>query len=165
VFGATGAASLFRRQALDDVAIDGEVFLSEFHSFREDAELCFRLQERAWGIVYEPSALCEHRRRNLPSRRREMPPEVNMHSLKNRYLLRLYHQGGFNLLLTGVSTLLRDFAALAYVLLWERSSLAAYRWLWRHRREILARRRAIRSRRTVEDALINRWFFHRSLPL
>lgn len=165
VFGATGAASLFRRQALDDVAIDGEVFLSEFHSFREDAELCFRLQERGWGVVYEPSALCEHRRRNLPSRRREMPPEVNMHSLKNRYLLRLYHQGGLNLLLTGVPTLLRDLAALAYVLLWERSSLTAYRWLWRHRRGILARRRLIRSRRTVEDAAINRWFFHGSLPL
>ena len=165
VFGATGAASLFRRQALDDVAIGGEVFLSEFHSFREDAELCFRLQERDWDVVYEPSALCEHRRRNLPSRRREMPPHVNMHSLKNRYLLRLYHQGGLNLLLTGVPTLLRDFSALAYVLLLERSSFAAYRWLWQHRREILDRRQVIRGRRTVEDATLNRWFFRRSLPL
>ena len=165
VFGATGAASLFSRQALNDIAIDGEVFLAEFHSFREDAELCFRLQERGWDVLYEPSALCEHRRRNLPSRRREMPPHVNMHSLKNRYLLRLYHQGGVNLLLTGVPTLLRDLAALAYVLVLERSSLAAYRWLWQHRREILHRRRQIRARRTVEDPTVNRWFFRGSLPL
>ena len=165
VFGATGAASLFSRQALDDIAIDGEVFLAEFHSFREDAELCFRLQERGWDVIYEPSALCEHRRHNLPTRRRQMPPHVNMHSLKNRYLLRLYHQGGVNLLLTGVPTLLRDLAALAYVLVLERSSLAAYRWLWQHRRKILSRRREIRARRTVEDSTINRWFFRRSLPL
>ena len=101
VFGATGAASLFRRQALEDVAIDGEIFLSEFHSFREDAELCFRFHERGWEVLYEPAALCEHRRYTLPSRRRRMPPHVNMHSLKNRYLLRLYHQNGVNLLLTG----------------------------------------------------------------
>lgn len=165
VFGATGAASLFSRQALNDIAIEGEVFLAEFHSFREDAELCFRLQERGWGVIYEPSALCEHRRHNLPSRRREMAPHVNMHSLKNRYLLRLYHQGGVNLLLTGVPTLLRDLAALAYVLVLERSSLQAYRWLWQHRREILRRRREIRARRTVEDSTVNRWFFRGSQPL
>lgn len=165
VFGATGAASLFRREALEDVALEGEVFLSEFHSFREDAELCFRLRERGWEVLYEPAALCEHRRHNLPSRRRRMPPEVNMHSLKNRYLLRLYHQDGMNLLLTGVPTLLRDLAALAYVLLVERSSLTAYRWLWRHRWGIRRRRRAIREQRTVKSAALNRWFFRKGLSL
>ncbi|NHZ73679.1 MAG: glycosyltransferase [Nitrospirae bacterium] len=165
VFGATGAASLFRREALDDVAVEREMFLSEFHSFREDAELCFRLQERGWEVLYEPSALCEHRRHNLPSRRRQMPPHVNMHSLKNRYLLRLYHQNGMNLLLTGVPALLRDLAAFAYVLLRERSSLGAYGWLWQHRREILRRRKAIRGRRTVTSSTINRWFFQKGLSL
>ncbi len=165
VFGATGAASLFRRQALDDTAVDGEVFLSEFHSFREDAELCFRLQERDWDVLYEPAALCEHRRHNLPSRRRRMPPQVNMHSLKNRYLLRFYHQNGMNLLLTGIPALFRDLAAFAYVLLMERSSLAAYGWLWKHRREIRRRRQTIRSRCTVSDSAINRWFFRKGLPL
>lgn len=165
VFGGTGAASLFRRQALDDVAIDGEIFLSEFHSFREDAELCFRFQERGWEVLYEPAALCEHRRHNLPSRRRQMPPRVNMHSLKNRYLLRLYHQNGMNLLLTGVPALLRDLAAFGYVLSTERSSLTAYRWLWRHRREILSRRSTIRSRRTVGSWAVNRWFFRKGMSL
>ncbi|HWN41925.1 MAG TPA: glycosyltransferase, partial [Thermoanaerobaculia bacterium] len=48
VFGATGAASLFRREALDDAAVEGEIFDPRFHSFREDAELCFRLRERGW---------------------------------------------------------------------------------------------------------------------
>ncbi|MGB5294324.1 MAG: glycosyltransferase family 2 protein [Thermoanaerobaculia bacterium] len=165
VFGATGAASLFRRQALDDVAVDGEIFLSEFHSFREDAELCFRFQERGWEVLYEPAALCEHRRHNLPGRRRQMPPHVNMHSLKNRYLLRLYHQNGVNLLLTGVPALLRDMAAFVYVLVKERSSLAAYSWLWRHRQEILRRRKAIRSRCTAKGSAVNRWFFRRGLAL
>jgi GT2 family glycosyltransferase len=165
VFGATGAASLFRRCALDDVAVDGEVFLSEFHSFREDAELCFRLQERGWEVVYEPTAVCEHRRRNLPGRRRQMSPQVNLHSLKNRYLLRLYHQNGLNLLLTGLPALLRDLGAFAYVLLRERSSLAAYSWLWLNRRQILRRRRAIRSRRAVGTWAVNRWFFRGGLPL
>jgi GT2 family glycosyltransferase len=165
VFGATGAASLFRREALDDVAVEGEVFDSRFHSFREDAELCFRLRERGWEVVYEPAALCEHRRFNLPERRSAMPAAVNFHSLKNRYLLRIYHQTGGNLLRTFVPTLIRDMAALGWVLLRERSSLGAYGWLWKNRKEVFRRRRIIQGRCTVPPGAIDRWFSVQGEPL
>jgi GT2 family glycosyltransferase len=165
VFGATGAASLFRRAALDDVAVEGEVFDSRFHSFREDAELCFRLRERGWEVAYEPAAVCEHRRFNLPERRSTMPAAVNLHSLKNRYLLRIYHQTGGNFLRTFFPTLIRDVAALGWVLLRERSSLGAYGWLWRNRKEIFRRRRIIRGRRTVPPGAIDRWFSVQGEPL
>jgi GT2 family glycosyltransferase len=158
VFGATGAASLFSRRALEDVAVGGEVFDSRFHSFREDAELAFRLRERAWEVLYEPAARAAHRRWSLPERRRALPPEVNRHSLKNRYLLRLYHQSAGNFWRTLPWALGRDLGALAYALAAERSSLPAYGWLWRHRREILARRRAIQARRTVPARELDRWF-------
>jgi GT2 family glycosyltransferase len=169
VFGATGAASLFRREALDDVAVHEErgleVFDSRFHSFREDAELCFRLRERGWEVLYEPAAVAEHRRFNLPERRAAMPALVNYHSLKNRYLLRIYHQTTGNFFYTFVPTFARDVAALGYVLLRERSSLAAYGWLWRHRRELLARRRTIQGRRTVGTREVDRWFTVSGEPL
>jgi GT2 family glycosyltransferase len=165
VFGATGAASLFRRKALDDVAVAGEIFDSRFHSFREDAELCFRLRERGWEVLYEPAARCEHRRFNLPERRAAMPAMVNLHSLKNRYLLRIYHQTAGNLARTLLPTLARDVGALGWVLLRERSSLAAYAWLWRHRREILQRRRLLQGRRTVPPGEIDRWFSVPGQPL
>jgi GT2 family glycosyltransferase len=158
VFGATGAAALFRREALDDAAVAGEVFDPRFHSFREDAELCFRLRERGWEVLYEPAAVAEHRRFNLPERRSAMPALVNYHSLKNRYLLRIYHQTAGNFFRTFLPTLIRDLGALGYVLLRERSSLAAYGWIWRHRRELRARRRAIQARRTVPAREIDRWF-------
>ncbi|MCL4837184.1 MAG: glycosyltransferase [Thermoanaerobaculia bacterium] len=159
VFGATGAASLWHRAALDDVAIDGAVFDPRFHSYREDAELCFRLRERGWEILYEPSAVAVHRRHNLPARRRAMGPAINFHSLKNRYLLRLYHQTPLNLATTMLPALWRDAVALAYVLAFERSSRAAYAWLWRHRRELWRRRRAIQERRTVASRELERWFW------
>jgi GT2 family glycosyltransferase len=165
VFGATGAASLFARRALADAAVGGEVFDPRFHTFREDAELAFRLRERGWEVLYEPGARCRHRRRNLPERRAAMSAEVNYHSLKNRYLLRLYHQTWGNLLWTLPFALWRDFLALAHVLLRERSSLAAYRWLWTNRREILVRRRAIQGRRTTPGWRIDRWFLRGGLPL
>jgi hypothetical protein len=165
VFGATGAASLFRRAALDDAAVDGEIFDPRFHSFREDAELCFRLRERGWEILYEPTAVVLHKRFNLPERRSAMPAHVNYHSLKNRYLLRIYHQTAGNLARTLLPTLVRDAVALVWVLLRERSSLPAYGWLWRHRRELLRRRRTIQGRRTRPAAEVDRWFSSAGEPL
>ncbi len=166
VFGATGAASLFRRAALADVAWGaGEIFDPLFHSFREDAELAFRLCERGWEVLYEPAAVAFHRRFNLPERRAAMPPAVNFHSLKNRYLLRCYHQTARNFVLTLAPTLLRDAMALGYVVLRERSSLAAYAWLWRNRRTIAARRRQVAARRTAPAAALDRWFFRDGEPL
>jgi len=165
VFGASGAASLYRREALEDAAVDGEVFDPRFHSFREDAELCFRLRERGWEILYEPAAIAEHRRFNLPERRSAMPAVVNCHSLKNRYLLRLYHQTAGNFLRTLLPTLVRDLMAIAWVVVAERTSLPAYRWLWTHRREILRRRRLIQGRRTVPASAIDRWFSSEGEPL
>ena len=165
VFGATGAATLFARRALEDVALDGEIFDTAFHSFREDAELCFRFQERGWQVVYEPGAVADHRRQVLPSRRRQLPPAINYHSLKNRYLLRAYHQTRANFWRTLVPATFRDLSALIYVLLLEWTSLPAYTWLWRNRHSILERRRRIQARRTQGAKAVDRWFSKRSLPI
>lgn len=163
VFGGTGAATLYRREALLDAAFaGGEIFDPLFHSYREDAELAFRLQERGWTCIYEPAAVAEHRRQVVPAGRRQASPFVNYHSLKNRYLLRAYHQSAGNFLRTLAPTLLRDLGALAWVLLRERSSLPAYPWLWRHRREILARRRYLAARQRADTEI---WFGRDHLPL
>ncbi|MEO8276962.1 MAG: glycosyltransferase [Thermoanaerobaculia bacterium] len=169
VFGATGAATLWRRAALADVALEEphgpQIFDERYHSFREDAELAFRLRERDWEIVYEPLAVATHRRRVLPERRAALPAAVNLHSLKNRYLLRLDHQTAGNFLWTLPATLLRDAAALAWVLLRERSSLPAYGWLWRNRRELVAHRRRVQRRRTAPARAVGRWFLRVGAPL
>ncbi|MEO8196703.1 MAG: glycosyltransferase family 2 protein [Thermoanaerobaculia bacterium] len=158
VFGGTGAATLWRRAALDDVALAGQIFDERFHTFREDAELCFRLRERGWEIVYEPAAVATHRRSVLPERRSALPAWVNRQSLQNRYLLRIDHQTPGNFLWTLPATLTRDLAALLWVLVRERSSLPAYAWLWKSRRALLAHRRLVQSRRTVPPQAIGRWF-------
>jgi GT2 family glycosyltransferase len=165
VFGATGAACLFRREALDDIAVEGEVYDTRFHSFRDDAELSFRLHERGWEVLYEPAAVTEHRRFNVPERRSAMPALVNYHSLKNRYLLRLYHQTAGNFLRTFFPTLARDLMALGWVLLRERTSLPAYSWLWANRRDILRRRRIFQGRRTAPPEALERWFSTEGEPL
>lgn len=163
VFGATGAATLWLREAIEDVALaDGEIFDPRYHTFREDAELSMRLQERGWSVLYEPAARARHRRSATPARRARLTPSANAGSLRNRYLLRIDHQSGWNLLWTLPAVLWRDAAALAWVLLFERSSLPVYGWLWRHRHELLEHRRRVRGRALRS---LDRWFFVREDPI
>lgn len=166
VFGGTGAATLWSRAAAEDAALEpGELFDPRFHTYREDAELCFRLAERGWAVLYEPAARALHRRRVLPERRRALPDFVNASSLRNRYLLRIYHQTAANFWRTLPWTLARDLGALLWVLALERSSLGAYRSLWRERRTLWERRRRVQARRTAPPSELERWFRVDALPL
>jgi hypothetical protein len=68
---------------------------------------------------------------------------ANMHSVKNRFLLRINNQTGGEALRTLVPTLARDVVVLGACLTVERSSLPAFSWLWRNRKRIFEKRREI----------------------
>ena len=166
VFGGTGAATLFLRQALEDVSLrPGEVFDPDFFTYREDAELAFRLQERGWQTLYEPGSVFEHRRGNLPHQRGELTDVLRMHTLKNRYLLRLYHHTPLNFLITLVPSGLREIGIVLHVLLRERQSIDSFRWLMRNRSRLLARRRQLRQRRTAARWQVDRWLLRSEVPV
>ena len=89
VFGATAAAALYRRAMIDDISLDGEFFDSDFFVYREDADVAWRAQLMGWKCMYAPYARGYHVRKVLPGNRRALPPEINMHSVKNRFLMRI----------------------------------------------------------------------------
>src|SRR5690242_4952284 len=94
VFGATGAAALYRREMIDDVSIGGEFFDADFFAYREDADVAWRAQLLGWTCMYCPVAVAYHVRTVLPTNRQSMPAVVNMHSVKNRWLLRIKNMTG-----------------------------------------------------------------------
>ncbi|HUZ01789.1 MAG TPA: glycosyltransferase family 2 protein [Thermomicrobiaceae bacterium] len=62
VFGACGAAALYRRRALDEVAaIDGAVLDPDLVMYCEDVDLSWRLRLLGHHIVYAPNAVVYHR--------------------------------------------------------------------------------------------------------
>jgi len=62
VFGISGALVAFRRQALDDIQWNTEYFDEDFHSYKEDVDLAYRLQHHGWHAQYVPSAMAYHQR-------------------------------------------------------------------------------------------------------
>jgi GT2 family glycosyltransferase len=143
IAGTTGAAGFYRREALESVKISTGYFDADFFLYREDADLALRLARLGWRCLYVPEAVAWHRRTNLPSRRRDMSPLANYHSVKNRFLLRINNQTAGGFFATLVPTLARDVVVLGACLTVERSSLPAFGWLWRNRRRLWAKRREI----------------------
>ena len=159
VFGASGAAALYRRQMLEAVSIDGrEYFDEDFFAYREDADLAWRAQLLGWKALYSPRAVARHERRVLPERRRSLPATINMHSVKNRFLLRIKNQTALEVIALLLPSLWRDLQVVGYVLLFERTSLPGLAFIARHRHRILSKRKWIQSRRKVTAGQMLRWF-------
>jgi len=146
IAGVTAAAGFYRREALESAKISTGYFDSDFFVYREDADLAWRLSRLGWKCLYVPNAVAWHRRRNLPERRRGMPAAANLHSVKNRFLLRINNQSRGEFFRTLVPTLARDLVVLGVCLTVERSSLPAFSWLWKNRRRLWAKRREIQKK-------------------
>ena len=146
VAGTSGAAGFYRRAALQSAKIATGYFDADFFVYREDADLAWRLRRLGWRCRYVPAAIASHRRRNAPDRRRRMSPLANMHSVKNRFLLRINNQTTGELFRTAVPTFARDLVVLGACLTVERSSLPAFGWLWMNRKRLWGKRREIQAK-------------------
>jgi GT2 family glycosyltransferase len=158
VFGATAAAALYRRAMIDDVAVDGEFFDPDFFVYREDADVAWRAQLLGWRCIYTPHARGYHVRNVLPGNRRALPPEINMHSVKNRFLMRIKNITGNVYRRNWLSITVRDCIVLSCCLIREQSSLRAFGYVLRNWRRVMQKRRAIMQRRRVTDDYMARWF-------
>ncbi|MBZ0295748.1 MAG: glycosyltransferase family 2 protein [Anaerolineae bacterium] len=150
IFGPDGAAAVYRRAMLDDIRVNGEVFDTDFFMHKEDVDVCWRAQLRGWESLYVPQAVAHHVRGFRPGQRDRVSQEMRFLGLRNRYLLMLKNERLLHFLrdLPWIATY--DLGILAYVLLRERKSLAAYRSLFALRRQMLAKRRIIQSQRKVD---------------
>lgn len=155
IFGPSGAAAMYRRSALDDVAINSQYFDEDFFAYREDADLAWRCRLFGWTSFYVPAAVARHRRRVTPERRGELPKEINYHSVKNRFLLRFNNMTGSLYRRDFWPITKRDAAVVGYVFLREWSSIPAVFYVIRHLPRLLRKRRSIQTRRRADPIA---WF-------
>jgi GT2 family glycosyltransferase len=159
VFGADGAAALYRRATLVDCALAarevlvdgslaaGEVLDEDMELWASDADLAWRAQLYGWRSVYEPAAVAEHVRSYSPSTRSQMSEQARRLQFRNRYLMMIKNDtgAGFARDLAWIASY--EILALGHVLLRERHLLGGYRDAWRLRGRARLRRRLIQERR------------------
>ncbi|MBI1880967.1 MAG: glycosyltransferase family 2 protein [Chloroflexi bacterium] len=123
IFGACGAAPLYRREMLEACKFDGQYFDEAFFAHKEDVDLAWRAQLLGWKCVYAPDAVAFHPRTFRPGHRQGISAEIRLHAVKNRYLLLLKNELLSTFLRQALPILFYDFKILAYLLLFEQSSL------------------------------------------
>ncbi len=158
VFGASGAAALYRRAMLEDVAHDGEFYDEAFFAYREDVDLAWRAQMLGWTCRYEPAALARHRRRVAPGRRAALPASINRRSVANRWRMILKNETATGWRRDWHAILARDIGIVGYCAIREQRSLAAVADVFGDRGRLRDWRRSVmRARRASDDAVID-WF-------
>jgi GT2 family glycosyltransferase len=149
IFGACGAAVMFRREALEDAAVDGEYFDESFFAYKEDVDLAWRMDLLGWKTVYAPDALAVHGRGWKAACRSDVPRWIRRHSHKNRYLTIIKNDDAINLLLHLPQILFYEMKLLAYMIFKEPFLFGAWADVIRLLPDALGKRRAIMARRKV----------------
>lgn len=159
VFGATGAGAFYSRKCLEETTILGQYYDEDFWSYREDADLSWRIQNRGWNCLYFPKSIMYHHRRSKPGKRSSNPSLVNMHSVKNRYLLILNNLSLRSFLVNLPFIMLREITIFFGVILLERSSIPAYSYLLRNLQRLIRKRRVINQVNLRDASLF--WVMHK----
>lgn len=158
VFGASAAAALYRRAMIEDVSLDDGFFDPDFFAYREDADIAWRAQLLGWRCLYVPQAVAPHVRRVTPGPRFIVPAELRMHSVKNRFLMRVNNMTRDLYGRCWLPATIRDIAVMGACLVYEHSSLPAFWQIARCLPRAAAKRRSIMSRRRASDEYMAAWF-------
>jgi GT2 family glycosyltransferase len=151
VFGADGAAALYRRETLEDCALDGrEVLDEDMELWASDADLAWRAQLYGWRCVYEPRAVAHHVRTYSPSTRADMSEQARRLQFRNRYLMVAKNETARGLRSDTLRIAGYELLALGHVLLRERHLLGGYRDAARLLPRARRRRKLVQARRRVD---------------
>jgi GT2 family glycosyltransferase len=159
-FGADGAAALYRRAALEDAAVDGQVFDEDLVLFRDgvpadwgsDADLAWRTRLLGWECVYEPGAVAYHVRRYSPTSRGRMAEWQRMVQFRNRYLMIIKNDPLPGLIRDLPRILPYEIAALGFALVREPFLLRGYREALRLFPRMRSKRAVLQGRRREREA-------------
>jgi GT2 family glycosyltransferase len=145
---------------IEEISIEGEFFDSDFFAYREDADVAWRAQLAGWKCLYTPLAVAYHVRSVLPSNRSSVSAVLNMHSVKNRWLLRIKNMTAGVYKRYWLPITMRDLLVIGGCLLREWTSLRAFWLVFRNLRSTLAKRRAVMQLRRVSDEQMVGWFLN-----
>lgn len=95
VFGVCGAASLFKREALEQIKVNEEYFDNDFFAYKEDIDLCWRLNLYGYKCIYVHDAISYHGRGmnsskgiiNTINNRRKQSEFLKGISFRNHYFM------------------------------------------------------------------------------
>ena len=169
VFAICGSNPVYRRKALQEVAIDGEIIDEDITAFFDDSDLGWRLRHQGWKLWYEPKAISYHERGvgqspggykhifALVKFRKQFSVRTKQLAWKNKIYLTLKNDFGKTLRRDFFRILLREIATLGFILIFETRTLAVVPLMMKQLPKILHKRKIIKSRSVLGGNNIDRF--------
>jgi len=168
VFGLTGACVLYRKSALEDVAVRNEFFDADFFIYKEDIDLAWRLRLYGWLNWYYPDAVCHHRRRlvnyetkgikKVISQRQDVSKMLRALSFRNHHLLLVKNDQSLNVILHLPWILPRELKIIIYALIFEPFQYRSLVRFFQLLPATLMKRQVIMAHKKVQPKEIRKWF-------
>lgn len=146
VFGADGALPLYRRAMINDISYRGKFFDEMFFAHKEDWDISWRASIFGWNTIFTPECIAVHPRHFKPGNlkvRSKISETIKFHTVKNQIILLLKNESSASFFINLIYILPRQVAVFIYILLFERASLQAYKFIFDNYAEIIQRRRVI----------------------
>lgn len=180
IFGADGAAPIFRRTALEDIKIcvnppkssafvpRSEYLDEDFFMYKEDVDLAWRLRLAGWEALYEPRAVAWHARTagdsavqgyaGIIRERLKINRFAKYFSFKNQRLMQIKDEQPKLLLKHFFWWFPKEVTSWIYILLFERYTLKAVKELFRQAPVAWQKRKIIMARKRVVTKEMEEWF-------
>jgi GT2 family glycosyltransferase len=169
VFGVSGAFPMYRRSALVHVAFQDGTFLDqEYHAYKEDVDLAFRLRSagyRAFTLIetvayHDRSALGQEDMRDTHAahNKKVQSAWVRNNSYKNHLMTLYKNEYWQNWILDAVCIKWYELKKFVWFLIFDRSVLKGLGEIWRLRRALREKRKDILSKRTVSWKDMRSWW-------
>jgi GT2 family glycosyltransferase len=158
VFGIDGAAPLYRRAMIDDIAENSQFFDESFVTYKEDVDVAWRARWLGWRAWYIPAAQARHTRTFRPGQRQRGNPDSRRYSVRNRYLTLFKNETLVGWRRDWLHILTYDVGIVGYLLFVEQASLAAFVDIYRLWPAMHRKHHTIMSRKRVADREILQWF-------
>ena len=131
-----GAVAFYRRQMIDEILVDGQLFDEDFFAFGEDMDVGWRARRFGWEAWYVPATVAYHFRGGSQEkhtawtnlvRMTGRPAELKYHIVKNRWLMMLKNETAPDYILRFPFIFARDVALVWYLIL---TAPSAFFRLW-----------------------------------
>jgi len=126
-FGPSFACALMRREAMAALAVENQLLDERFFAYYEDVDLAWRAQRLGWKFLYEPRAVCRHRR----GQPQQHGVTLAARAFINRYLMLIANEDGRN----GLEYLWRLLPRELARLIWKSIRIRGFAIAWRMLRD------------------------------
>ncbi|MMZ46908.1 Poly-beta-1,6-N-acetyl-D-glucosamine synthase [compost metagenome] len=146
VFGVSGAAAMYSRRMINDIALNGEFFDDSFFAYKEDVDVAWRAALLGWEAYYDASAVAYHERGWKEASRTSQSLFVRRLSYINRYKM-MYKNDTFSEWMKNIISLLSyEIASNLYFLLREPKVLVAWKTFFKELPGLREKRSQLRKK-------------------